>query len=128
MKIIKQTYSINASIEQVWKALTDPKQIDAWGGGPAKMDDKVGTKFSLWGGEIWGENKEIVQNKMLVQDWWSETDKWDVASKVTFMLKSVSGKTQLTLTHENIPDKDAKSIDAGWKSFYLAPLKQSLES
>ena len=46
MKIIKQTYLINSSIEDVWQALVDPKYINAWGGGPAKMADKVGTKFA----------------------------------------------------------------------------------
>ena len=56
VKTIRQIYLINSSLEEVWKALTDPKYIDAWGGGPAKMDEKVGTKFELWGGDIHGKN------------------------------------------------------------------------
>lgn len=44
MKTIKQTYHIDSSLQEVWQALTNPKYINAWGGGPAKMDDKKGTK------------------------------------------------------------------------------------
>lgn len=34
--MIKKHYEINASKEEVWKALTDPSVIADWGGGPAK--------------------------------------------------------------------------------------------
>jgi len=40
VKIIKQTYLVNSSLEEVWQALVNPKYINAWGGGPAKMDGK----------------------------------------------------------------------------------------
>lgn len=129
MKTIKQTYNINAPVDKVWKALVDSKQIDGWGGGPAKMDDKKGTKFSLWGGSIWGENTEVVENKKLVQDWYSDTDnkKWTEPSKVTFSLSEKQGKTELELIHTNVPDADADDIDDGWKEYYLGPLKDYLE-
>lgn len=55
MKTIKQTYLINASRQDVWQALIDPVIIDKWGGGPARMNDRVGTEFSLWGGDIYGK-------------------------------------------------------------------------
>ncbi len=52
MKTIKQTYFVNSSLDEVWQALVNPKYIDAWGGDPAKMDEKIGTKFKFWGGDI----------------------------------------------------------------------------
>ena len=73
-KIIKQTYHIHAPISEVWKALVNPKYIDGWGGGPAKMNNKKGTKFSLWGGSIWGTNTEVVSEKKLIQDWYSDSE------------------------------------------------------
>lgn len=59
MKTIKQTYQINAPSSRVWQALIDPKIIDKWGGGPAHMNDKVGTEFTLWGGDIYGKNLRL---------------------------------------------------------------------
>lgn len=55
MRTIRQTYHIKASVSDVWKALVNPYDINGWGGVPAKMNDKAGTNFSLWGGSIWGK-------------------------------------------------------------------------
>ena len=92
------------------------------------MDDKVGTEFSLWDGEIWGKNLEIVPNKKLVQDWWSKGEIKDKPSKVTFNLAEEDGKVKLELIQTGVPDKYEKDLDDGWRDFYLTPLKNFLES
>lgn len=130
MKTIKQTYLVNSSINEVWKALTDPKYINAWGGGPAKMNENKGSRFSLWGGSIWGKNIEVIPNKKLVQEWISENEsrKWEKPSIATFNLIEEKGKVKLDFVHENVPDEDYKNISEGWKDYYLGPLKKYLES
>lgn len=125
MKTIKQSYVINAPLEKVWEALVDPQVIDDWGGGPAEMDDKVGTEFKLWGGDIWGKNLEIEPNKKLVQDWYGGD--WNESSKMTFILKSEGNKTIVDLFQENVPDSEEKVIADGWKKFYMGPMKEMLE-
>lgn len=127
MKTIKQIYHIKAPIDEVWKGLTDPNYIDEWGGGPVKMNDKVGTKFEFWGGDIYGTNTEVDPQKKLVQDWYG--GEWPKPSKVTFLLKRVSdNKTQLNLLHENLPDDQADNFDDGWKQYFLGPMKEYLEN
>ncbi|MBI4038460.1 SRPBCC domain-containing protein [Candidatus Daviesbacteria bacterium] len=125
MKIIRQTYLISAARQAVWQALINPVSIDKWGGGPAHMNDKVGTEFTLWGGDIYGKNIKVVDDRELVQEWFG--GKWEKPSKVTFSLKDQSGKTKIDLLHENIPDSEAKDINEGWKSYYLGPIKELLE-
>src|SRR3990167_1193611 len=125
MKTIKQEYKICSKIDRVWEALTKPKEIEAWGAGSAKMDDKVGTKFKLWGGDIHGTNTKVVKNKVLEQDWYGGD--WPQPSKVTFTLSEVSGKVKVNLVHENVPDEEAENIGEGWKDYYLGPLKDYLE-
>lgn len=125
MKTIKQKYSINAPVTNVWDALVNPKTIDKWGAGPAKMTDKKGRKFSLWGGDIWGVNTKVVAQKKLVQDWYA--GKWEKPSIVTFTLSSSKDKTLLSLVHTNVPDSEAKDISAGWKDYYLVPLTELVE-
>jgi uncharacterized protein YndB with AHSA1/START domain len=125
MKTIKQKYIIKAPVERVWQALVDPKIISKWGGGPAKMDDKVGTEFKLWGGDIHGKNLKVVKNKELVQDWYSED--WEKPSKATFKLSATKIGTVLELIHENVPPGDVADIADGWKEYYLGPLKDFLE-
>ncbi len=125
MKTIKQIYHIKAPKEAVWKALVDPKEIDKWGGGPAKMDYVVGTKFSLWGGDVYGKNIKVTPNKNLVQEWFG--GKWDEASIATFSLTEKGGITTIDFLHENVPDGEAKDLEEGWKDYYLGPLKDYLE-
>lgn len=93
------------------------------------MDDRISTKFSLWGGSNWGTNKEVIKEKKLVQDWYSDSDHqaWTSPSLVTFTLFRTKSGTSLELLHENIPDTDAKSIDSGWYDYYLGPLMEYLE-
>jgi uncharacterized protein YndB with AHSA1/START domain len=125
MKTIKKTYKIQATIENVWKALIDPEIIDEWGGGPSEMSSEIGFQFKLWGGDIYGENIEVVPHKKLVQEWISGD--WPKPSLVTFTLKSHDNETILDLEHVYIPDEDISDIDQGWDDYYLGPMKEMLE-
>ncbi len=125
MKTIRQTYNINAPVEKVWDALVNPEIIDKWGGGPSKMSDKEGEDFRLWGGDIYGRNIKVLENKELVQEWFSED--WKEPSLVTFKLRQKNSQTTIQLIHKNVPDKDVDTIDDGWKRYYLGPLKELLE-
>ena len=126
MKAIRQTYHIKASVEEVWRALVDPKYIEGWGGGPAKMSDKVGSQFSLWGGDIHGKNIEVIANKKLIQEWFG--GKWDKPSIATFALSSKNEQTTIEFTNVDVPEEEYKDIEQGWKDYYLGPLKDYLES
>lgn len=125
MSPIHQTYHINAPIAEVWQAFVNPEQVEGWSGAPAVMDNKVGTQFKLWGGDIFGENLVVVSQKRLVQSW--TTPKWDQASKVTFNLSEKDDITTVELIHENVPEKSYRSINDGWKHYYLGPMKAYLE-
>lgn len=126
MKTIKQTYTIAAPITEVWKAFIEPKYINGWGGGPAKMDEKIGTEFTLWGGDIHGKNIEVQKEKKLVQEWYGGD--WPQPSRVTFTLTKLSyTQTRVDLLHEDIPDENAGDITDGWKQYYLGAMKKYLE-
>lgn len=125
MKNIKQTYLIKADIDKVWQALTDPKVIDKWGGGSAEMDEKEGTKFSLWAGDIHGINTNVIRHEKLVQDWYSGD--WKNPSSVTFTLTPENNSVRVDLLHEDVPDEAEADIADGWKRYYLGPLQNFLE-
>jgi uncharacterized protein YndB with AHSA1/START domain len=127
MKRIEKRYSIRAPAEKVWSALVDPTLIERWGAGPGVvMDEKPGTAFKLWGGDIHGRNLEVDRWKRLVQEWYGGD--WEKPSLVTFSLSERDGATQVVLTHENLPDDEAESIDEGWDDYYMYPLKELVES
>jgi activator of HSP90 ATPase len=130
MKSITQSYVIHASISEVWNGLVNEEYINSWGGGPAKMNKIPEGKFFLWGGSIWGINKKVEKNKSLIQEWYSESKnrKWDKPSIVTFSIRQDGNNVKVELHQTNIPDDDVKSIDSGWKEYYLGPMKEYLES
>jgi len=125
MKIITQTYSIKAPVEKVWQALVDPEIIKIWSGTPAKMDGKVGTKFELWNGDMYGTNTKVTENKLLEQDWFGGD--WEKPSKVKFGLTQKGKTTTVILTHSNVPEEKADDFAEGWKSYYLGEIKKLLE-
>ncbi len=125
MKTLKQTYEIKAPLEKVWQALVNPTIIEKWSDSSVMMDDKIGTKFSLWSGEIYGTNIKVTPNKSLDQEWFG--GKWDKPSIVTFTLSQMNNKTTIQLLQKDVPDTAAKDIAEGWKIYYLGPMKKFLE-
>ncbi len=126
VQVIRQSYIIHAKASEVWKAMTDVEEIEKWGAGPAKMDDKVGTKFKLWDGDIHGKNLELIPKKRLVQEWFSGS--WKTPSKVHIALSEEHGTTYIDLLHEDVPDNEKEEINKGWKNYYFGPLKNYLEN
>lgn len=126
MKSFSKKYEINSPISSVWDALTSPDLINKWGGGPAKMNEVVGSEFSLWGGDIHGINTRIVKEKQLDQDWMAGN--WNTYSKVSFKLSFKDGQTAVILTHDNIPDNEYDDIVDGWDRYYMNEIKKYLEN
>jgi activator of HSP90 ATPase len=124
-KTINKVYKISSSVDQVWKALVDPEIIDEWGGGPSKMNSRVGSDFELWNGDIYGKNIEVIENSKLVQEWFGGD--WAKPSIVTFTLKKDIKGTVLELEQNNVPNDEFDDIDQGWDEFYLGPMKEMLE-
>jgi activator of HSP90 ATPase len=124
-KIIKKVYKISSTIDQVWQALVNPTIIDKWGGGPSKMDSKVGTDFKLWNGDIYGKNIEVVNESKLVQEWFGGD--WKKPSTLTFTLKKDDHGTILELEQINVPSEEFDDISQGWDDYYIGPMKSFLE-
>ncbi len=55
-------------------------------------------------------------------DW----DKEDQDSIFIIRLEAKGKDTVLHATHANLPDKHAKSIDGGWRTYYWEPWKKYL--
>ena len=121
MPTITQTYEMNAKPEEVFEALVNPEIIQHWSNDEAKMSADVGAQFSLWGGQMFGTNLEVIPNKKLVQEWCY--DQWKESSKVTFTIKSKGKGSVVTLLHEDVPEESLKSIAEGWDSYYLGAIR-----
>lgn len=117
---------IKAPPAKVWAAITQPDQMMRWWGpdaGPTLSvvaEVRPGGRFSVVFRLLDGQEhnptgfyQEVVPEKVLAFTWDLPGEK---ASLVTFRLEPFDGGTELTLTHEHLPDEAARaSHEAGWR-------------
>lgn len=125
MKDFKKYYTLPASPEEVYLALTVPATIQLWTGDEVVMSTEPGSEFSLWDESIVGKNLEFEEGKKIVQQWYFEED--DEPSIVTMKLHPHKDGTSVELIHTNIPDEDYEDIVEGWNSTYFRSLSEFYE-
>jgi activator of HSP90 ATPase len=123
LKDYKKYYTINATPDQVYLALTTETTLHLWTGEMAVMKAEPGTEFSLWEGSIVGKNLEFEPAKKIVQQWYFGEE--GEPSIVTIKLHSVGEtETSAELRHTNIPDAEFDDITEGWNNVYFASLQE----
>lgn len=128
-----------AAPEKVWHALTQPQALKQWMGPSddfkcpiAEIDLRVGGRYHIGMQspdgqmhDVSGVYREVVTHQKLVYTWaWKTTP--DRESLVTILLRAVDGGTELTLTHEQFADVQARDHhNQGWEGC-LARLERHL--
>jgi uncharacterized protein YndB with AHSA1/START domain len=118
---------INATCQQIFEAWSKPESMQQWLFPPMKdwkarasNEFKVGGSYKLEmlgnDGNIYthtGEYKEIIPNKKIVFTWNSHVV---TNTLVTVELREeTNGKTEITLTHDLLPNKDLyEKHQGGW--------------
>jgi uncharacterized protein YndB with AHSA1/START domain len=131
--------TIDASVDDVWKALTTPELIRQWFFGvDTETDWKVGSPLVHRGeyqGKPYVDKGEIVRfdpPKLVVHTHWSDLsgkpDSPEYYQEVSWALSERDGATELTISERNLPSEEAKAVsEQGWKTV-LNNLKDLLES
>jgi uncharacterized protein YndB with AHSA1/START domain len=134
--IIERTY--NASIERVWKAITDKDEMKQWYFDIPEFKPETGLEFSFEGGPPEKtylhlcKITEVIPGKKITYSW--RYDGYAGNSFVSFELFAEGDKTRLKLTHTGLetfpadnPDFAKKNFQQGWTSFVDDELKNYLE-
>lgn len=125
MKDFKKYYTISATAEEIYLALTNPLTLHLWTGAEAVMDTEPNSEFSLWDDSISGKNIEFVENKKIVQQWYFGDQEEE--SIVTITLHPDNKGTSVELRHTNIPDADYEDMVEGWNDSYFGALQDFYE-
>ena len=125
MQQLEQTYTINAPVSAVWKALTDGPTAEQWGAGPARVDAREGGEFSYWDGDIHGTFTKLVPEKLIEQDWYGhDNPTWKYT--VSFAFEGDDKQTTVHMVYAgNILDEQKDIAD--WHDYYFDPIKKLLE-
>jgi activator of HSP90 ATPase len=126
---MKNHFSLTAHFavkpEVVYRAWLSSKEHSEMTGSAAKVQARVGGRFSAWDGYITGKTLELQPHSRIVQAWRTgEFAESDPDSRVEILLKNVEGGTSLTLTHTDIPEGQAESYRAGWEEWYFGPMRE----
>jgi activator of HSP90 ATPase len=120
VKDLKKYYTIPATPDEIYLALTNPITIELWTGDVAEMSTEPNSEFSMWEGSIVGKNLEFEANKKIVQQWYFDGQPEE--SIVTIKLHPDKVGTSVELRHTNIPDSDFEDIKDGWDNSYFGAL------
>jgi activator of HSP90 ATPase len=124
---IQQSITLPASPSELFKTFVDSKQHSEMTGMPVKIGAKVGSKWSAFGGSIWGRTLLIVPGKMIVQSWRSSMFKKsdpDSILVVTFSKAPRGGRIEVI--HVNVAAQDYKGVTNGWRDYYWKPWRAYL--
>jgi activator of HSP90 ATPase len=125
---IRHTVRFAVPPSAIYRALMDSRRHRAFTGAPAKIEPKVGGRFTAWGPHLSGITVELVRDKRIVQAWRAENWPAGHYSIATFELRRAGGATVLTFTQAGVPAKNVKGINEGWKTHYWQPLKKFFAS
>ena len=120
---IRQQADFTAAPSRVYQLLTDEKQFAAMSGAPAKIENREGGAFSLFGGAIIGRNLELADGTRVVQAWRDAAWAAGLYSIARFELTASGKGTHLAFDQSGYPQSDRASLVKGWKSHYWEPMR-----
>ena len=125
-RTISMSATFNAKPYEVFKALTDAREIRSWSGQSGRVEAKVGGKYEMFDGWARGKVLAFKTGTTLVHTW--QTADGDAGMKdsiVKYSFTSTKSGTKVTLRHSGLPDeKSRKEHQGGWVEFVFEPLKQ----
>jgi len=123
--VIKQSVTLAASPQSLFKTFLNTKLHVAMTSMPAKMSAKPGGKWRAFGGQISGRNLLIVPGKLIVQAWRSvHFKKSDPDSILVLTFSGTNKSGRIDLVHVNVPPQDHKGVREGWLKFYWKPWRK----
>ena len=125
MKELRKYYRIKGTPAEIYTALTNPFSIALWTNGEAVMTEEPGTTFSLFNGDIEGENISFEKNQEIVQEWYFGEQV--ETSIVTIKLRPDKYHTRIELHHTHIPEESFEDMAYGWDNYYFGRLKEFFE-
>jgi len=120
--VLSEVFPAQAS--DIYNAWLSSDGHSAMTGSTAKVDGKVGGKFSSWDGYIFGSTLELTLDQRIVQAWRTTEFPDDAPdSRLEILLEEAEGGTKVTLTHSDMPEDQVDSYKQGWEDFYFKPMR-----
>jgi uncharacterized protein YndB with AHSA1/START domain len=126
---MRNSFRISAVIpaprKRVYDAWLDSKEHGAFTGAKARVQAKVGGRFTAHDGYISGKTLELKPSRSIVQSWRTSEFPPDAPdSRLELRFEDAPNGTRLTLLHSGLPPGQADSYKSGWREYYFAPMRE----
>ncbi|CAF4850015.1 activator of 90 kDa heat shock protein ATPase homolog 1 [Pieris napi] len=124
-KNIEITETFQCRAQEFYDALTRIEMVTAFTQGHVKLEAEKGGKFTLFGGNISGEFRELVPGKKIVQYWRYKQWPKEHFSEVTFNIEEKDDNTLVTLKQDLVPASEVEQTRENWKRYYFDSIKRA---
>jgi uncharacterized protein YndB with AHSA1/START domain len=116
---------IPAPRKRVYEAWLSSKDHAAFTGVKARIQAKVGGRFTAHDGYISGKTLELKPARSIVQSWRSTDFPADAPdSRLELRFEEAANGTRLTLLHSGLPANQAEGYKSGWREYYFVPMRE----
>jgi activator of HSP90 ATPase len=126
-RVIKQSVVLPAPAETLYATYMNPARHAKITGGAAVISARSGSKFSAFGGTLWGTTLTVVPPRLIVQSWRSamfhDADP-DSTLILAFTPQGIAGR--IDLVHLDVPQHDYDGVNEGWETYYWKPWRAYL--
>src|SRR5262249_39442598 len=121
-KNVIQKVVFRATPQQLYDMYLSAKEHAAFTGRPARVQKKVGSRFSAFGGMLSGRILYLIPGRQIVQAWRSaKFHKGDPDSTLILNFVKTRSGAEVRLAHIHVPDHDYADINKGWPRYYWKP-------
>ncbi|KXS18899.1 hypothetical protein M427DRAFT_53380 [Gonapodya prolifera JEL478] len=120
---VNQNVEFVCAPEDVYRAFVDQGRVNVWTRAPAKVEEKVGGRYEVMGGNVTGEFKELVPNQRIVLSWRLSSWPSEHFSTVRINLERLEGSTKLLLEQSGVPIGEKDDVADGWEKKFWNPMK-----
>lgn len=111
-KTIQHKVTFRASPDKLFDTYLSSRKHSAATGAQAVMSRKVGGRFTAHGNHLKGRTVAMVPKRLIVQAWRATNwKKGDLDSILVLVFSKARGGGRITMTHVNVPDANAASIN-----------------
>ncbi|XP_073278382.1 uncharacterized protein [Primulina huaijiensis] len=122
-KTITMTEKFNCRAKDLYEILMDENRWKGFTQSNARISKEVGGEFSIFDGSVTGKNVELLEGKLIVQNWRFGSWPDGIQSKVRLSFdEPESGVTVVKLTHTDVPEEDrygnstvVENTEKGWR-------------
>lgn len=123
---IFQVIELDASVNEVYKALTDALLLSRLTGMTAQMDNFEGGKFHTWNNKSHGFIMRLISDTRIVQSWRHDEFPDGMYSIVIFDLEATEHGSRVSFNQIGVPEDSSGWLTEAWKRDFWVPLSEHL--